>query len=412
MELSGRRSSKTALRPETIGRWYVLIATQVCSALLLIVAVNGIIWLYLLLKQASAPQLPARFQRLQSVYGDTRVTELYPGWTDRDLSAYSAELNRFRYVYDPALMGFRTASMAGRYINVAPDGFRLVADQGPWPPQAGNINVFVFGGSTAWGWWVADDQTIASYLQQELNRGAPPTPIYVYNFGQPGYVGRQERHLFESLLGNGVMPDWIIFLDGINDATGSSMLAQSVQVQRLYDRVSQHSGALFGATDLLLDYWASLPIGRAGTYFVRRLGPAGPAIKPDDPADIVNQWMINKTLTERLLQGSATQSLFIWQPAPWYQYDLQFHMFRKEFEEDGPDILQMQRDVYTLMAEQARSLKLGSNMLWLADLQAGRQENFYADTVHYTATFSQEIAFRISQFLRAHDSRLRAGKEQ
>ncbi len=43
--------------------------------------------------------------------------------------------------------------------------------------------------------------------------------------------------------------------------------------------------------------------------------------------------------------------------------------------------------------------KLGTDVLWLADMQENARENLYVDSVHYTAAFSKEIAGRICEFI-------------
>jgi hypothetical protein len=42
---------------------------------------------------------------------------------------------------------------------------------------------------------------------------------------------------------------------------------------------------------------------------------------------------------------------------------------------------------------------LGSDFLWLADMQLDRQENFYVDSVHYNPAFNREIATHIYEAL-------------
>jgi hypothetical protein len=42
--------------------------------------------------------------------------------------------------------------------------------------------------------------------------------------------------------------------------------------------------------------------------------------------------------------------------------------------------------------------KLGSNVLWLADMQQDKHENLYVDSIHYNPPFSKEIAAQISLF--------------
>src|SRR6185503_15185425 len=91
----------------------------------------------------------------------------------------------------------------GRFVNVSENGFRVSAQQGPWPPDADNFNIFLFGGSTTFGYGLPDSQTVASYLQDDLAARSSPH-VRVYNFGRGSYVSEQERVLFEELLLAGV----------------------------------------------------------------------------------------------------------------------------------------------------------------------------------------------------------------
>jgi hypothetical protein len=45
---------------------------------------------------------------------------------------------------------------------------------------------------------------------------------------------------------------------------------------------------------------------------------------------------------------------------------------------------------------------LGSEVPWLDEIQAGRAENLYVHSVHYTGALSREIAERTTEHLRVH----------
>ena len=75
----------------------------------------------------------------------------------------------------------------------------------------------MFGGSTAFGIGVPDDQTVASHLQTQLGTARDGREVRVYNFGRGAYYSSQERALFERLIVAGYVPNLAIFLDGLND---------------------------------------------------------------------------------------------------------------------------------------------------------------------------------------------------
>ena len=119
------------------------------------------------------------------------------------------------FMYEPFTQ-FKERPYRGNYVNIDNNGFRYTKNQGPWPPQSQNINIFLFGGSTTFGYGVSDNQTIASYLQQYLNEKLGRN-VRVYNFGRGFYYLSQERVLYEQLLTSGFVPDIAIFIDGLND---------------------------------------------------------------------------------------------------------------------------------------------------------------------------------------------------
>ena len=70
--------------------------------------------------------------------------------------------------------------------------FAIGRNQGPWPPDDHDYNMFVFGGSTTFGYGVPDEQTIASHLQEVLSHQTA-REVRVYNFGRGMYRSSQEE---------------------------------------------------------------------------------------------------------------------------------------------------------------------------------------------------------------------------
>lgn len=81
-----------------------------------------------------------------------------------------------------------------------------------------NVNLttsaWFFGGSTTWGYGVADDKTYPYYVGEKLN-------TKVVNFGETGYIARQSLAFLQNILLNDDsvygLPDKVIFYDGVND---------------------------------------------------------------------------------------------------------------------------------------------------------------------------------------------------
>src|SRR5262249_43078007 len=133
----------------------------------------------------------------------------------------------------------RPPVVRGRFVNVSAPGFRLVPDQGPWPPDPAAFTIFVFGGSTTFGTGVADAETIPAQLPPQFTAAPCARPVHVYNFARPGYFSVQERILFEQLLLAGHHPDLAIFVDGLNEVLFSKDSSKGALLKRLVDNANQ-----------------------------------------------------------------------------------------------------------------------------------------------------------------------------
>jgi len=83
--------------------------------------------------------------------------------------------------------------------------------------KASEIRIGFLGGSTAWGSWVRDDETIPGYLERKLKRvDASEKETLVYNLGIEAVGIATELKFATSLLPK-VKFDQLIFYDGVND---------------------------------------------------------------------------------------------------------------------------------------------------------------------------------------------------
>jgi len=314
----------------------------------------------------------------------------YPGWSHADLKAMADEQLTKWLSYDDYVM-FKETPVRGRYVNVSEAGFRVSRAQGPWPPAPSNFNVFVFGGSTTFGTWLPDEQTVSSFLQAALVRRQLATNVCVYNFGAGFYYSTQERLRFERLLGKGIVPDAAVFVDGLNDFF------------RLDDTPANRAwfveafAVANNKKSLLPALVQELPVAR----LVRSITPHRqvplrhePAALPAKAARVIATYRENKLMIESLCAAHGVAPVFVWQPIPCYNYDLKYFPWYHHA---------AQIDNYELHGvgyPQMRALYdrgvLGTNFLWCADLQADEHECLYVDLYHYTAKFSEKFAEAIA----------------
>jgi hypothetical protein len=104
---------------------------------------------------------------------------------------------------------------------------------------------------------------------------------------------------------------------------------------------------------------------------------------------VIERWFANKAMTEAVAEIYGVEVLYVWQPVPTYQYDLEYHPYANrnpasfgQHQRSGFGY-QMMHDVLAEGGGQTR------NILDLSGIQADRQER-RVDIVHYSAAFSAE----------------------
>lgn len=329
--------------------------------------------------------------------GPALLSDLPPGEA-RELER-ETRLASTTLVYDPFTQFAEESPRAGRHVNIHDAGFRVSAGQGTWPADPDNLNIFLFGVSTTFGYGVADDQTIASYLEAVLSRDCPEgPPVRVYNFGRAAYYSSQERILFERLLVGGHVPDVAIFIDGLND------LSRPTDVPAFTDelRLAFGQGPWLQA-NLYRSLARGLPMVRATRALVGRLSPER-APASDHPSGVesaaaeamLTRYRASTAIVEAVARAQSVHALFVWQPVPTYGYDLSYHRAWRS----PPAAFPLLRAGYEGMAALSRRGALGESFLWGAEIQRGLTESLYVDAFHYSPVLCARLAELIGQALR------------
>ena len=319
---------------------------------------------------------------ITTTYGERSVEDVYPGRSRDEVRQLLLET----WGRVPGFAAFRVSRelpYSGRFVNVHRAGFRIGSGQGPWPPDPQRLTVFVFGGSTAFGYGLADDETFASGLQRWLAPRVAPRAVSCYNFGAGGYFSTQEQILFERLLVKGGVPDLAIFVDGLNEfAFGQPWLS---------DPLAEYLSAPVRAS--LRSLVAHLPLTRVISRVKARRarGRAGDVSRYDDPTLLnrrIYRYLANRRLIRSVAADAGVRVLFVWQPIPLYRCDLSQHPFATlDFGKNN-----YARFGYPLFAERVRQSPPGPDFLWTADIQETLQGPLYVDQVHYTAAMTARLA--------------------
>ncbi len=355
--------------------WYFTASIVLLVTLFLLVLLNVALYVF----------TPHESPNPLSRYGLDTILRAYPGWNQESVRALINETYQGRHFEHHPFAQFINGPYSGRYLSISPAGFRLVKNQAPWPPRSSTYNLFVFGGSTAFGLGVTNEETIASFLQEILNARNVARPVAVYNFGTPAYASRQEATLYYGFLTSGVVPDLAVFIDGLNEMAWAETPALTTEISRYVE------GKAF--RDFLYNH---VPMVSLAYSVIHRREPAGNLTPDAGPAAdrVIQRWMSNKRVIEAMAASFQVKTLFVWQPVPYYNYDLQYHIFcqaRPDCKNDAGSAL------YSRMKTVNARGQLGDDYLWLGDMQVGRKENLYVDNVHYNPMFGKEIAELVAE---------------
>lgn len=365
------------------------LAIIVLNTIVIILLLNVILFAYFSITDRStvnaANITDDRWPLLQTVYEN---------WEREEVQHLREEMQARQLQYAPYTQ-FKERAYSGKYLHIDPQGFRYVSQQGPWPPEREKyFTVFLFGGSTTFGYGVPDDQTIASYLQQYLTESEPDRHVRVYNFGCESYYSTQERILFEQLISAGFKPDVAIFIDGLNDF-------------RFYDDRPLYADKFESLIEGKLDQpplsrsLRGVPMIRAVNSLRQRLNDGQKAAPPvaaqeefSDPnvqSKVIKRYVKNKQMIESVVSTEGIRAFFVWQPIATYKYDQQYNLFAA----DAAVYRGWDGSGYPLMAKYVQEHPPGDNFLWCADMQQGMNEPLYVDGMHYSSKMSSALAKKI-----------------
>ncbi|NBV23888.1 MAG: SGNH/GDSL hydrolase family protein [Proteobacteria bacterium] len=388
-------------QPNRVRRWfekvakpYRFVAVLTLNTLVVFSLVNLVCWLI-----PPSTNQPI-WKKLIQKHGLPTIMAAYPHMQAPEVVDLLRETWGRKIVYEP-LTEFREPASSGRYVNVSEDGFRLHEGATSWPPPKNGLTIFVFGGSTTFGYGVADNETIPARLQHKLKDNR--LRATVYNFGRGYYASTQERILFEKLITDGNVPKLAVFIDGINDSLQvsdhteiSADLNQSVRWKNGVDldlTCFQRLPALrlIGPTD------KGSQKAQLQQEAVRHEFGNGAPENMELLSGLVRRRYFNNI---RMISGVSREyqikPLFVWQPTPYFGYDRS----KTSFEVD-PSRVVATGPVYGQMGVWQAMNSSFTNFVWLADTQLGRKEPLYVDSIHYSAFFCDVIAGEIAARIKA-----------
>jgi len=312
--------------------------------------------------------------------------KLFPDLERDEIEQFLTDTRHLSQCFDTYTQ-FKERPFVGKSVNVDAKGFRPIKNQGPWPPAPEHINIFVFGGSTTFGYGVPDVETIPSYLQEILNCEHNGR-VRVYNFGRGGYISIQERVLLEKLILEGMVPQVAIFIDGLND------LGYCQEEPNFTNELTKYMDE--GDSPPFIKNVMQMPIFKLIFDYPREKAKVQTSLSKEKITNTIRRYEVNKEIIESFCSHFNIEPLFVWQPVPVYKCDQDYNFFAT-FNYDR--YMSYLRVGYQEMANIFANRKFGENFLWLTDMQEGLREPLYADAIHYSPYLCKLIAQKIADKL-------------
>jgi hypothetical protein len=192
--------------------FYSRAATLMFSIFLFIVCLSTLTYVAICTVRVLNADIPALLGKESMRIHHERARLL--GMTPQQMHVLDTEAlyDMWLYEYVP-FVGYREKARSGTYVNVSVQGYRKT----PAAPAQAKAKVYMFGGSTTFGYGVADSQTIAACLQKALNERFGPTAFEVRNYGRVAYNSTQQYILLWRLLREESPPQAVIFLNDFNE---------------------------------------------------------------------------------------------------------------------------------------------------------------------------------------------------
>ena len=280
-----------------------------------------------------------------------------------------------KFEYEPWIE-FRNIDYKGKFVNVEGSQRKSIPAAFINPSSKDTIDIFFFGGSTTFGFNVADNETIPSqFLQLYQSKYPNGRSVRVFNFGTPTYYSYQELMLFTKLLFEGQRPDIVIFVDGVNDFwfAKASYYNQSYFSYILRQVFSQNllTGGKFQFKDT------------ADRMF-------------KDPTDIplqqyndtlVNHYFTNIRNANMMATMAGAKSFFFCQPVPFYKYPNQ---------QQDPICFKDKNTrydyIYPIIEKNALSLP---GFTFLGNMLEQEKGYPFVDGLHYSPAFTRKVTEQI-----------------
>lgn len=299
--------------------------------------------------------------------------------------------------FNAASGGWRLRDVASEYVNVTDGERRTIA---PDPALGRPLQVWLLGGSAAFGAGQRDDHTIASELVRRA--GADGIALAVHNLAVPATVDWQSAVLLEQLLAWRAPPDLIVVYDGAND-----LILQDVLIQRGLGASDEPASIVDGQIDDILRARAAAD-GRAAGALAESARPSKPDPTPDPAtagAHVATRYGRGIALMRRTAAAADVPLAVYWQPDLRSKQPLSA-ADHKTLATVGAD---HDLDRWQRFSGAARAGLAAEGVVDLTTVFDGLDDALYWDTVHTNERGAEVVAAALWAHLRDQVAAIAAG---
>jgi len=273
-------------------------------------------------------------------------------------------------------------------------------------------SLYFFGGSTMWGAFAKDGETIPSYFSREINAGGPA--IRAINYGHVAYNSNQELALFVNLLKGNKIPDYVIFYDGCNDfKTAPDLVYGQTRMREylgnmdpiLFPVISLENKSLlnhrlvvnaiaFIGSHIKIVHYPMQAVPRLWQWITTDNATKEKPLSQEELAQTVAEnYSRNAAVIDVLSRVYGFRYLLLWQPLA---YDKVLTKTERMF----PNIEHEAKPTYELTKQRVRENNI-SNFVDLSDIFiASAGASVFIDDCHVTPEANRVIGVRIAQLFR------------
>lgn len=304
-------------------------------------------------------------ERLLSYHNRVRPDSAH---VNKDILKEVIESNSFEYT---PWVDFKMIDYSGKYINTNQFVRKSVPDKYINTSKPTPVKVYLFGGSTMFGFNVMDKETIPSSLAEMYAAKCEDCPsLEVYNYGILSYYSYNELMLLTQLLFTNHEPDVVIFLDGLNDLFITK--AASRQIPWYYFRLKENTRNEKDSTLSLFQLDKNETPERAAR-------------------DVAGKFVSNVNHVRELCKTYGVIPLFFIQPNPYYNYT---NKTNDPIVDSSSNLLI--EAGYKLLEKECDSMK---NMYFLGNMLESEKGLPFIDQFHYSPYMNKRIAEAIYERL-------------